>query len=396
MFIFKPVSTRFLFTKPRIAIVSVINDLATDHRVQKTCFVLKESGYDVLLYGRQLKNSLPLPAWPFKTKRSRLFFTKGPLFYFFFNFRLFFFLLFHKSHLLFANDLDTLPANFLVARLKKVPLVYDSHELFCDVPELMKTPIKRKIWQKIESYLLPKIKYCITVNESIAKIFSEKYGKPFLPIRNIPYLPDTYRVKTKEELHLEEFEHVLLLQGAGLNIDRGAEELIQSMQYIANAVLLIIGSGDNWNEMKALSKSLQLEKKIRFISKLPRKELLQYTGVADLGLSLDKGNNPNYYFSLPNKVFDYIHSGVPILASRLPEIEKILTTYQVGTFIDTHDPQHIADRINALLGSKTLANYRTNTKKAREILNWETEKEKLKMLLDGIPGAQLRAEKSVT
>ncbi len=384
MFIFKPVSTRFLFTKPRIAIVSVINDLATDHRVQKTCFVLKDCGYEVVLHGRLLKNSLPLPDWPFKARRARLLFTKGPLFYFFYNLRLFFFLLFSKSHLLYANDLDTLPANYLVSRLKKTPLIYDSHELFCDVPELLKTPLKRKIWQGIESYTVPKLKFCVTVNESIASIFTQKYGVPFLSVRNIPDLPVTLKAKSKIELGLSEFNYVLIVQGAGLNMDRGLEELIQSMSDIENAVLLIIGSGDNWDELIALSQSLHLENKIRFIPKLPRNILLQYTCLADLGLSLDKNTNPNYYYSLPNKVFDYIHCGIPILASRLPEIENVLMSYQVGAFIDTHQPQHIAEKIKKLLGSKELETYRANTFKAKVALSWELEKQKLRALVDGI------------
>ncbi len=156
------------------------------------------------------------------------------------------------------------------------------------------------------------------------------------------------------------------------------------MQYLENTVLLIIGSGDNWNEMKTLCRSLHLEKKIRFITKVPRAELLQYTTIADLGLSLDKGTNPNYYYSLPNKVFDYIHCGVPVLASRLPEIELILNEYRVGTFIDGHHPQQIAEKINHLLGSKELDTYKANTSLAKKALSWDAEKLKLKALIEGI------------
>ncbi len=384
MFIFKPVSSKFLFTKPRIAVVSVINDLATDHRVQKSCYVLKECGFEVVLSGRLLKNSLPLPNWPFKARRPRLLFNKGPLFYFFYNLRLFFYLLFSKSDLLFANDLDTLPANYLVSRLKKIPLIYDSHELFCDVPELLKTPFKRKIWQTLEAYMVPKLKYCVTVNQSIANIFTKKYGSAFISVRNIPSLPEIQHIKSKVDLGLSNYQHIIILQGAGLNMDRGAEELIQSMQYIENTVLLIIGSGDNWHSMIALSKELGVEKKICFISKLPRVELLQYTRMADLGLSMDKNTNPNYYYSLPNKIFDYIHCNVPVLTSKLPEIERLVSEYQVGTFIDSHEPLHIANKINQLLGSKELEIYKTNTSKAKKALCWDSEKLKLKALINGI------------
>ncbi len=126
-----------MFTTKRIALVSVINDLVTDTRVNKTCNLLCEAGYEVVLIGRKLPDSLELPGWPFRAVRINLLFKSGPFFYLFFNFRLFFRLLFTKADLLFANDLDTLLANYLVSRLIKIPLVYDSHELFCEVPELI-------------------------------------------------------------------------------------------------------------------------------------------------------------------------------------------------------------------------------------------------------------------
>ncbi|MGZ4043852.1 MAG: glycosyltransferase, partial [Bacteroidia bacterium] len=159
-----------MFTTKKIAAVSVINDLVTDNRVNKTCNVLLDSGYDVILIGRVLPASLPLPNWGFKTIRMNLLFKNGPLFYLFFNLRLFFKLLLLKTDLLFANDLDTLLPNYLVSKLKHIPLVYDSHELFTEVPELLNSPFKKKIWLSIEKRIVPRLKNCITVNSSIAKI----------------------------------------------------------------------------------------------------------------------------------------------------------------------------------------------------------------------------------
>jgi hypothetical protein len=149
-----------LFTGSRRAAVSVINDLVTDNRVQRTCAALRESGYEVTLIGRRLRHSPALPAWNFKAVRMRLLFETGPLFYLFFNLRLFFRLLFTKAELYYANDLDTLLPNYLAAWLKGKPVIYDSHELFCDVPELLETPFKRKIWQKLEAFIIPRLKHC--------------------------------------------------------------------------------------------------------------------------------------------------------------------------------------------------------------------------------------------
>lgn len=366
-----------MFTTKKIATVSVINDLVTDNRVNKTCLTLIECGYTVVLIGRKLPNSLPLPHWNFKTVRMVLLFKKGFLFYLFFNIRLFFKLLFVKSSLLFANDLDTLLPNYLVSKLKRIPLVYDSHELFCEVPELIHSPIKKKIWLSIEKRIVPKLKNCITVNYSIAKIFEKKYNVNFKAVRNIPDTPKNFIAKTKQQLNLPLNKKIILLQGAGINIDRGAEELVEAMEFIENALLLIIGSGDVWDILKLKIKNKKLQPKILLIEKLPKVELMHYTFNADLGISIDKNTNLNYYYSLPNKIFDYIHAQLPILASRLPEIENIILRYNIGTFIDNHNPQHIAQKINELLNSNTYAEYRNNTLNVTNELNWQNEKLKL-------------------
>lgn len=365
-----------MFTTKKIAAVSVINDLVTDSRVQKTCNVLMEGGYDVILIGRKLPGSLDLPSWPFKAHRMNLLFKSGPAFYFFFNLRLFFKLWFTKTDLLFANDLDTLWANNLAAKLKKVPLVYDSHELFCEVPELLNNPTKRNIWLNLEKRIVPTLKTCITVNQSIATIFEKQYGVKFNVIRNIPEQVKNFEPRTRQELNLPLDKKIILLQGAGINIHRGAEELIDAMQWVENALLLVIGGGDVWPVLEEKVKQKNLGEKVRLIKKLPKKELLNYTFNADLGISIDKNTNPNYFNSLPNKIFDYIYAGVPVLASRLPEIEGIINQYKIGTFINGHEPKHIAETINNLLSSPELNQYKQNTSNAAKDLNWELEKAK--------------------
>ena len=99
-------------------IVCVSNDLITDNRVEKTCSILQELDYKVLLIGRKKKNSPKMNARNYTTRRLNLLFEKGPLFYFVLNLRLFFYLLFRKTNLIFANDLDTLPACYMAFKLK--------------------------------------------------------------------------------------------------------------------------------------------------------------------------------------------------------------------------------------------------------------------------------------
>src|SRR5438309_7214203 len=169
-----------------LAIESVLTDLVTDKHVHRSCIVLHEKGYDVLLVGRVLPNSLPLDERPYKTHRMKLRFTKGVAFYTEFTIRLFFLLRKHKPNLLVANDLDTLWPNNRLSKKRSIPLIYDSHEIFCEVPELQNAPLKKKIWEGLEKRIVPILKYCITVNQSIANWFKEKYKVDFKVVRNIP------------------------------------------------------------------------------------------------------------------------------------------------------------------------------------------------------------------
>ncbi|MGZ3866562.1 MAG: glycosyltransferase, partial [Bacteroidia bacterium] len=202
-------------SKP-IAIVSVINDLVTDRRVHKTCMLLTDEGYDVTLVGRVLPNSLPLSERPYKTHRMQLRFTRGPAFYAEFMLSLASFLKKQNPALLVANDLDTLRPNYKLALKRNIPLIYDSHEIFCEVPELQHTPLKKKIWESLEKSIVPKLKYCITVNQSIANWFNEKYKTNFKVVRNIPDKIIVERIKTREELNLPHEKKIILLQGAGI------------------------------------------------------------------------------------------------------------------------------------------------------------------------------------
>ncbi len=213
-------------TKAR-AIVAVINDLVTDQRVARTCDTLTSQGYKVELVGRRLPHSLALQARAYHCYRMRLCFTKGPLFYLFFQIRLLLFLLFKpKAQLYYANDLDTLLPFYLIANLKGGSVIYDSHELFTEVPELLNSPFKRKIWLSLERFLVPKVDAMITVNQSIADIYEKLYQRKVFVVRNIPpYVPNTDNPRDlRARLNLPLDKKIVILQGAGINIHRGAED----------------------------------------------------------------------------------------------------------------------------------------------------------------------------
>jgi len=369
------------------ALISVINDLVTDQRVDKAAKVLLEMGYEVLMIGRQKHDSLRMPEKPYQTSRMRLLWEKGPFFYAEYNLRLFFFLLWQKCDLLVSNDLDTLLPNYLVHKLRNIPIVYDSHEYFTETPEVIHRPFVKNFWKRIEKSIVPRLKYCITVNESIANLFRQEYKVNFSVVRNIPMKPLIENLPSRSDLGIPENKRIVLLQGAGINIQRGAEELVEAMQYLDQTLLLIVGGGDVIGVLKDISQQFHLEEKVRFIPKQLPGKLFAYTSLADIGVTLDKDTNINYRFSLPNKLFDYIHAGIPVLASPLPEIKKIIEHYQIGCLIENHDPRHIAGKIEDMLRDQNrYTAWKTNLEKATAELNWEKEKAVLIDLFSQIPG----------
>ncbi len=360
-------------------IVSVTNDLSTDQRVDKVCNTLTGMGFIVTLVGRKLRESHDLENRAYATHRMKLLFRKGPLFYAEYNIRLFVYLMTHRCQLMVANDLDTLLANFLIRKLKGIPLVYDSHEYYTETPELVNRPAVQRIWERIERYIFPELTDIITVNQSIAGLYEEKYGKKLNVVRNIPRAATAIVEKTRKELGLPEDKKIVLMQGAGINIQRGAEEAIEAIRSVENALLLIIGGGDVIGSLKQQAAHPELSKKVMFLPKMPYQELMQYTRVADIGLTLDKDTNINYRFSLPNKLFDYIHAGIPVLASRLPEISRIVEDYNIGMITESHQPAEIARIIKLMLNDDAKsAIWKNNLAKAANELTWENEEKVLK------------------
>lgn len=327
-------------------IISVTSDLTTDNRIQKVANSLKNANFEVIVVARKTRQSLPFSA-NYKVHRFRTLFTKSFLFYAEFNILLFFFLLFSKADIYLSNDLDTLLPNYLVTRIKKKRLIYDSHELFTEVPELYNRHFVKRIWSLVERFTLPSIKYCYTVCESIANYYNKKYGTKMQVVRNAPLQTDF----VQENLFLhQEFpsKKIIIYQGA-VNVGRGIEWIIDAMKYIENAVFLIIGDGDIRKKLELHAEQKQLKDKVYFLGKVASKELPNYTRCADLGVCLLSNKSLSYYYSLPNRIFDFMHARVPILASNFPEIASIINHYKIGECIEKHDPKSLAETINRML-----------------------------------------------
>ena len=349
-------------------IISVTNDISTDRRVLKVARSWHDKGYEVLLVGRRLKNSQPL-LLPFKYKRLRFLFNRSALFYAAYNIRLFFLLLFSKVDIMLANDTDTLIANYLASKIRRKKLIFDAHELFPEVPELAHRPKVKQVWEKIENWIFPHLKHCYTVCQPIADYYNKKYNINMQVVRNVPH----YSQPFGEKLLDYSGRKIILYQGA-LNVGRGLEWIIDAMPLVNNAVFVIIGDGDIANHLKEKVSKLNLNNKVFFLGSISGSELHKYTPSADLGVCLLKNRGLNYYYSLPNRIFDYLHAGVPVLATNFPEISNIVKTYNTGILINKYEPKYLAEVINNFFTQKF------DTKHFNEIAKqfcWKKEEKKI-------------------
>jgi glycosyltransferase involved in cell wall biosynthesis len=217
------------------------------------------------------------------------------------------------------------------------------------------------------------LRFVFTVNDTIAEIYSKKYKVDVRVVRNVPVFHPLEKRKTRAELGLPE-GFLVILQGAFMDKDRGVIEAVRAMKYLPQVHLLLVGAGEEWEAAGVLREQLKLASQITILPKQPFEKLRQLTASADVGLTLDKAVHNNYLFSLPNKLFDYIHAGIPVVASPLPEVQKVVLDHGIGAVIVDWDPEHIAQTIRTVL-DQPKATFTTNLHQAASRFQWAHEAE---------------------
>ena len=317
--------------------MAVTNDLVTDQRVDRSCRALVEAGYDVTLVGRRLADSRPIDR-PYPTCRMRLLFRRSALFYAEYNLRLLLRLLFSSCDVIYANDTDTLVACYMAARMRRKPLFFDAHELFPEVPELVGRPAVKRVWERIEEIILPRIARrrdmaSATVCQSIANIYRERYGLQMAVVRNVPMRYETAAADVTPLLEkVGEGQKILLYQGA-VNVGRGIEAVMEAMPLLRECHLLVAGVGDKYLELRRRAEEIG-SGNITFLGRLEPALLHSLTHHADLGISLLENRGLNYYYSFPNRIADFVQAGVPVLATDFPEIHRVVEGFGIGTLVE--------------------------------------------------------------
>ena len=351
--------------------VLVSNDLTFDQRVRKTCEVMIADGHEPILVGREMPDSIPYEG-PGTAVRFPLFFKSGPLFYIELQLALLKWLGSADVDRIWANDLDTLLPSVLVGRHRKLPVVYDSHEFFTEAAGLTGKPLKRKIWLLIEKYCIPKLEKMLTVNDSIARHYVSRYGVQVDVLRNMPVLKPIPEVLPRVafiEFGIPIDLPILILQGAFMDRDRGTSDAVDALEVMTGVRLVLVGAGIEFEESIVRMNDPKWKGRLHCIPRLPYEKLRKLTASADVGLSLDKGLHTNYLLSLPNKLFDFIHVGLPIVASPMVEVARVVSLNGVGVVLSEVTSDSIALGVAEVL-SQPREIWFDKCMAARERLHW--------------------------
>lgn len=273
-----------------------------------------------------------------------------------------------------SNDLNTLPQGWVCSKFRifKRKLIYDSHEV-----QTSRTGYNHSAYGRLEAFLIDKIDEMIVENHTRARYNQKVYGF-------YPYVVHNYPFSIHQNIHpsfvihdmlgISKEEKILLYQG-GIQTGRGLDKLIEAAADFKEGILVFIGDGKIKTELQSDVKKRNLTDRIKFLSKMPLAELPQYTQQAYLGFQVLNNVCFNHYSASSNKLFEYMMSGVPVIACRFPEIKRVVEGEHIGICIDSHRPEEIAKAVNRLLADEELQNeYSMNALKAREKYNWDREK----------------------
>ena len=276
-----------------------------------------------------------------------------------------------------SNDLNTLLQGFICSKVKvfkrnRRKLIYDSHEV-----QTSRTGYTSGFHGWLEGRLIGFCDRVINENHTRAAHTEELYG--FYPevVHNYPFVSkpeEVDKVDLYEMLDIPEDEPILLYQG-GIQIGRGLDKIIEAVPLFKKGVVVFIGDGRIKDELVAKVDEMGIGERVRFLPKVPVRELVRYTPNGYLGFQVLNNVCFNHYSALSNKLFEYMMSGVPVVACSFPEIQRVVEREKIGVCVDSHCSESIAEGVNYLIENPEVREeMRVNCFAARGRYNWDREK----------------------
>lgn len=362
--------------KRKKIIFAVYDDLFHEYRGYKTARSFQKYGYDVLVVGMNTSGK-KLKSWDdIPHKRLRLV-RNFPLSLnmIVFWIKLFFNLLNTKADKLYCHDIFPLLPVFLASRLKRVPFVYDAHEFWHGNSHLENRPFMKKFWTFYERIFIAGAKRVITVSDPIARELERIYRIDKVGVfTNLPLKKEipADRNKLHELLSIDPRKKIVLYQGRFL-FNNGLDTVIRSFADVSdNAILVLIGEGSEKDYLTDVAEKTGISDRVYLAGPFPHTELINYTVCADIGLCLIKNSGKSFYYSTPNKMFEFIQAQVPQIASDFPEMKKFVKGFGVGETADPEDKKQISELINSMINDEVKLNeMKDRCRSASEQLVWD-------------------------
>jgi glycosyltransferase involved in cell wall biosynthesis len=254
------------------------------------------------------------------------------------------------AHIYHASDLYVLGAMHAAARRHGAALVYDARELYAHVSATTGRPWVSWGWQQVEGRFIRHAHLVLTVSDSIADHLARQYRiPPPLVLYNTPPLQAVARTSLLRDWLGITPGMVLVLHQGQLRAQRGCERLVAAMPSVERAVLVFLGDGPLRPTLEQQARQLQVQDRVRFLDPVSPDALLPVTASADIGVTLLEDTCLNHRYALPNKLFEYLMAGLPVLASDLPELRRVVTGYGVGCVVDPQDAQALATALQAIV-----------------------------------------------
>jgi len=281
-----------------------------------------------------------------------------------------------RSAVVHAHDVNVLPTAWLAARLSRAKLVYDAHEISTSREGYAGA---RTLVGMLEKALMPKADGTITTTEARSKFFARAYGinRP-LVLQNRPreqVVQASERIR--RELGLTEVWPIVLYQG-GVQPGRGLERLVRVAAQVPSAYFVFIGGGGLDLSLRHIAHELQLEERVRFIPTVALAELASYTASADIGVQPIENTCLNHYTTDSNKLFEYVQAGLPVIASDLPEIRRIVRQHDLGLLVPAGDSEALISALRRMVDEVALRQYHAaRAHAAAHALSWEKQEHQL-------------------
>jgi glycosyltransferase involved in cell wall biosynthesis len=368
----------------------VLGKARTDGRVMREANAIREVGFQVSIIDVEAECTRPveeeingicmkhiiMPSWFIPTRFKPWFLVKAAQVLIYGTLRL----VSTPADIYHAHDEMALLACYIAARLRRKLLIYDAHELPLSDPNVTRWYRLHALSTRLLKRMVPNCAGVITVSPPIAQEIHRHYhGPEVLLIRNVPkYRTIRKNDRLRQYLGLSPNIRIVLYQG-GLQSDRKLDRLIRAATFLERDIVIVLmgkGSEETQSRLASLIISEGVADRVKIIPPVPYEELLDWTASADIGLIVYSPDySLNVQMCLPNKLFEYLMAGLPVLASSLDAVADILRTYDVGRVVSSLAPADVGAAINAMLVDRVaLARLHRNALEAvQRDLCWEKE-----------------------